>query len=180
MGAAAHAAKVSKARCHHAKSKRPVRLSFQCAPPHTRLTSMKRFTDLKVNLKHLGLYIGAKVHLFSYEFEYFHQCIMTFWVLRDSKGPILMHQVHLIRINDIDPERRFVNLFGKFSPLCAAVATNPGTPTAPWRIFWRAAFWEWNFFGGRKSTTTYLFHTGISAQDVFPSTIFEPLKIFLK
>ena len=26
--------------------------------PHTRLTSTKRFTNLKVNLKHLGLYIG--------------------------------------------------------------------------------------------------------------------------
>ena len=35
MGAAARAAKVSKARCHHAKSKRPARLSFQRAllPP---------------------------------------------------------------------------------------------------------------------------------------------------
>ena len=45
---------------------------------------------------------------------------VTFWGLRDSKGPILMHQAHLFKINDIDPERRFVNLFAKFSPFCAA------------------------------------------------------------
>ena len=55
---------------------------------HTWLTSTKRFTNLKVNLKRLGLYIGAKMQLVSYEFEYFYQCIMTFWGLRDSKGPI--------------------------------------------------------------------------------------------
>ena len=63
--------------------------------PHTRLTLKKRFTNLKVNLKRLGLYIGAKMKLVSYEVEYFYQCIMTFWGLRDSKGSILMHQVHL-------------------------------------------------------------------------------------
>ena len=39
---------------------------------------MKRFTNLKVNLKRLGLYIGTKMQLVSYEFEYFYQCIMTF------------------------------------------------------------------------------------------------------
>ena len=38
---------------------------------HTWLTSTKRFTNLKVNLKRLGLYIGAKMQLVSYEFEYF-------------------------------------------------------------------------------------------------------------
>ena len=62
------------------------------------------------------------MQLFCYEFEYFYQCIMTFLGLRDSKGPILMHQAHLIKINEIDSERRFVNLFGEFSPLCAAAA----------------------------------------------------------
>ena len=41
--------------------------------------------------------IGAKMQLVSYEFEYFYQCIMTFWGLRDSKGPILMHQAHLVQ-----------------------------------------------------------------------------------
>ena len=51
---------------------------------HTRLNSTKRFTNLKVNLKYLGINIGAKIKLVSYEFEYFYQCIMTFWVLRDS------------------------------------------------------------------------------------------------
>ena len=64
---------------------------------HTRLTSTKSFTNLKVNLKRFGLYIGAKMQLVSYEFEYFYQCIMTFWGLRDSKGPILMHQAHLVQ-----------------------------------------------------------------------------------
>ena len=39
--------------------------------PHTRLTWTKRFTNLKVNLKCLELYIGAKMQLVSYEFEYF-------------------------------------------------------------------------------------------------------------
>ena len=58
----------------------------------------------------------------SYEFEYFYQCIMTFWGLSDSKRPILMqHQAHLDQnFNDIDPERRFVKLFGEFSPLTTA------------------------------------------------------------
>ena len=73
------------------------RFSGWAGPPHTWLTSTKRFTNLKVNLKHLGLYIGAKMQLVSYEFEYFYQCIMTFWGLRDSKGPILMHQAHLVQ-----------------------------------------------------------------------------------
>ena len=59
------------------------------------------------------------MQLVSHEIEYFYQCIMTFWGLRDSKGPILMHQAHLIQNNDNDPERRFVNLFGEFSPLHA-------------------------------------------------------------
>ena len=64
---------------------------------HTRLTSTKRFTNLKVNLKRLGLYTGAKMQLVSYKFEYFYQCIMTFWGLRDSKRPILMYQAHLVQ-----------------------------------------------------------------------------------
>ena len=37
---------------------------------HTRLTLAKRFTNLKVDLKCLRLYIGAKMQLVSYEFEY--------------------------------------------------------------------------------------------------------------
>ena len=37
---------------------------------HTGLTSTKRFTNLKVRKSHLGLYIGAKMQLVSYEFEY--------------------------------------------------------------------------------------------------------------
>ena len=53
------------------------------AVAHTRLTSTKMFTNLKVNLKGLVLYIGAKKQLVSYEFEYFYQCIMTFWGPRD-------------------------------------------------------------------------------------------------
>ena len=65
--------------------------------PHTRLNLMKRFTNLKVNLKCLGFYIGAKMQLVLYEFEYFYQYIMTFWGLGDSKGPILMHQAHLVQ-----------------------------------------------------------------------------------
>ena len=36
------------------------------------------------------------------------------------QGTILMHQAHLFKINDIDPEMRFENLFGDFSPLCGA------------------------------------------------------------
>ena len=55
---------------------------------HTRLTSTKRFTNLKVKFKRLRLYIGVKMQLVSYEFEYFYQCIMTFWGLRDFKGSI--------------------------------------------------------------------------------------------
>ena len=65
------------------------------------LTSTKRFINLKVNLKHLGFYIGAKMKIVSYEFEYFYKCIMTFCGLRDSKGPILMHQAHSGQNNDI-------------------------------------------------------------------------------
>ena len=64
---------------------------------HTWLTSTKRLTNLKVDLKRIGFYIGAKMHLVSYEFEYFYECIMTFGGLRDSKGPILMHQAHLVQ-----------------------------------------------------------------------------------
>ena len=64
---------------------------------HTGLTSMKRFTNLKLNLKCLGLYVGAKMQHVSYEFEYFYQCIMTIWGLSDSNGPILMHQAHLVQ-----------------------------------------------------------------------------------
>ena len=65
----------------------------------------------------LGVYISSKMQLVSY--EYFYQCIMNFWGLRDSKGPILVHKAHLVQNNDIDPSRRFVNLFCEFSPLCA-------------------------------------------------------------
>ena len=87
--------------CHHRADKTAVLPGFckieRGGAPHTGLTSMKRFTNLKVNLKRLGLYIGAKMQLVSYEFEYFYQCIMTFWGLRDSKGPILMHQAHLVQ-----------------------------------------------------------------------------------
>ena len=57
----------------------------------------EKVLNLKVNLKRLGLYIGANMQLVSDEFEYFYQCIMTFWGLRDSKGPILMHQAHLVQ-----------------------------------------------------------------------------------
>ena len=64
---------------------------------HIGLTSTKRFTNLKVNLKHLRLYIGAKMQLVPYEFEYFYQSIMTGWGLRDSKGPILMLEAHLVQ-----------------------------------------------------------------------------------
>jgi hypothetical protein len=39
---------------------------------------------------------------------------MTFWGLRDPKGPIW------IDIIDIHPKTRFLNLFGEFSPLRAA------------------------------------------------------------
>ena len=59
-------------------------------PPHTWLTLTKRFTNLKVNQKRPGLYIGAKMQLV------FYQCIMTFWGMRGSKGPILMYQAHLV------------------------------------------------------------------------------------
>ena len=41
-----------------------IKLSFlrlSVVPSHSRLTSTKRFTNLKVNLIHLGLYIGAKM-----------------------------------------------------------------------------------------------------------------------
>jgi len=64
---------------------------------HTGLNSTKKFTNLKVNLKRLGLYKGAKMQLVSYEFVYSYQCIMTFWGLRVSKGPILIHQAHLVQ-----------------------------------------------------------------------------------
>ena len=39
-------------------------------PPHTWPNLTKRFTNLKVNLKGLRLYIGAKMQLVTYEFEY--------------------------------------------------------------------------------------------------------------
>ena len=39
------------------------------AAAHTWLTLTKRFTNLKVNLKCLGLYTGAKMQRVSYEFE---------------------------------------------------------------------------------------------------------------
>ena len=91
----------------HKKENIDQRLSYVCAASltrwssmaaaHTGLTSMKRFTNLKVNLKRLGLYIGAKMKLVSYEFEYFYRCIMTVWGLSDSKRPILMHQAHLVQ-----------------------------------------------------------------------------------
>ena len=88
--------------------------------PHSRLTSTKRFTNLKAS----RTLCRCKNAASSYEFEYFYQCIMTFWGLSDSKRPILMqHQAHLDQnFNDIDPERRFVNLFGESSPLCATAS----------------------------------------------------------
>ena len=52
--------------------------------PHTRLTSTKRFTNLKVN---------SMFKLATYFYTYLmnmNQRITTFWVLRDSKGPILI------------------------------------------------------------------------------------------
>ena len=47
-----------------------VRRAAKGDPIHTGLTATKMFTNLKVNLKQLGLYIGAKMLLVSYEFEY--------------------------------------------------------------------------------------------------------------
>ena len=47
--------------------------------------------------KHLQHNVGAKIQLVSHEFEYFYQCIMTFWGLRDFKGPTLMHHAHLFQ-----------------------------------------------------------------------------------
>ena len=48
-----------------------------------RLTSTKRFTDLNLDV----IVIERGFHI-SYEYEYFYQCIITFWCLRDSRGPI--------------------------------------------------------------------------------------------
>ena len=60
--------------------------------PHTWLTSMKRFTNLKVNLMVQKVQTCNFFYTYdiSYEFEYSYQCITTFQELRDSKGPILM------------------------------------------------------------------------------------------
>ena len=41
--------------------------------------------------------IAKYYYYYYYEFEYFYQCIMTFWGLRASKGPVLMHQSHLVQ-----------------------------------------------------------------------------------
>ena len=38
------------------------------------------------------------------------------------------------KINDIDPERRVLNLFGKFSPLCATGNPFPEVPQVPGRF----------------------------------------------
>ena len=54
----------------------------------------------------------------SYEFEYFYQCIMTFWGLKDSGDPYGCIKPIKFKLNNIDPKRRFVNLFEEFSPLC--------------------------------------------------------------
>ena len=53
------------------------------APPHTRLTSTKRFTNLKVDLTVEQVQTCNLFLHISYEFEYFYQCITTFWGLRD-------------------------------------------------------------------------------------------------
>ena len=49
----------------HSKYQHCKKVGLACvggtAAPHTRLTSTKRFTNLKVNLKYIGLYIGAKM-----------------------------------------------------------------------------------------------------------------------
>ena len=57
---------------------------------HTRLTSVKRFANLKVNLTVEQVQTCNLFLHISYEFEYFYQCITTFSGLKDSKGPILM------------------------------------------------------------------------------------------
>ena len=68
--------------------------------PHTRRTSMKRFTN-----HNFDVIVIDRGFCISYEFEYFYQCIITFWCLRD-------------KIDNIDPKGMFLNLFGDFSPLC--------------------------------------------------------------
>ena len=79
------------------KCRQSVKTSLAHATPHTRPTMTKRFTNLKINLKRLGLYIGAKMQLVSYEFGYFYQCIMTYWGPSDFKKPISRHQAHLVQ-----------------------------------------------------------------------------------
>ena len=46
--------------------------AFLVVEPHTRLTSMKRFTNLNLHV----IVIDLSFHI-SYEFEYFYQCIIT-------------------------------------------------------------------------------------------------------
>ena len=46
--------------------------------------------------------IGAKKQLVSYEFEYFYQCIMTFWdqgTLRDPYGYIKTNKFKIAKIH---------------------------------------------------------------------------------
>ena len=73
---------------------------------HTGLTSKKRFTNLKVNLKHLGLCKGAKMQLVSYEFEYFFQCNMTFW------GPRGLQGTHIDALNPFSSKLMTLTLRG--------------------------------------------------------------------
>ena len=81
---------------------------------------LEKYFDLHKKLTAHGTHsanFDEKVHIPHNKFEYFYQCITTFWCLRDSKGPIFIKPIEF-KINVIDHERRFVNLFGKLSPLC--------------------------------------------------------------
>ena len=50
---------------------------------HTGLISTKRFTNLNPDV----IVLDRVFHI-SHEFEYFYQCNITSWCLRDSGGPI--------------------------------------------------------------------------------------------
>ena len=87
---------------------------------HTRLTSVKRFANLKVNLTveqvqtcNLFLHIHYKASI---------SALHLFGVWGTPMNPYWCIKPIQFKINDIDPERRFVNLFGEFSSLCAAAA----------------------------------------------------------
>ena len=57
------------------------------------------------------------------------------------------------RIDDIDPEERFVNLFGNFNPLCAAVP-----PPAGDRVDTMTRYHRTQFFRMKKVFTGQHFH----------------------